>query len=168
MSEHPAQPYMTVNVIPPEYTRDEITKMDLSVVSPIYYPYLIFHMQAVFKRIGKPKTVEQVLAVDLSRKIALKADSLPLTNQHSVNQHTVIPQEIPDQLGYKMAKRKFLHILMRKMLFFIAPSFYVQEYIKAFKIYWIVKNSQQQYFLVNSLTGETEHFNPDQELENAS
>ena len=166
LAEPSSQENVSVKVIPPEYSEQEVQGKGLDIVSPIYYPYLIFQLQAIFRRFGQPKKISHIFAVDLSRNIALKADSFPAPEKRSAPKEHIIPQELPDELGYKMAKRKFLHILMRKMLFFKAPEFHVLDHLKAYKVFWMARNAQAEFFIINSLTGETEVIDRHQAVEN--
>ena len=146
-----------INVVVPQVTRESLDLGDDVVLNALFYPYFVFHLEAKLKRaLGKPKEIDDILAVDLSRGVAARADSFPEVEPMDVSPLAIVPDAVNYAQALKVAKRRFLQFIMRKHLILLAPEIAPLKEGYLYKIFWLIEHADKQKYLVDSLSGNAE------------
>ncbi|MGM0688198.1 MAG: hypothetical protein ACQESO_01295 [Bacillota bacterium] len=146
---------ISIAVIAPQVTRETLNLKDDDYLGALFYPFVVYHMEAELKRLlGKSKLIDDILAVDLSRGVAARADSIPETEQWEVSPQAIVPSLINDAQALKVVRRRFLKFLMRKHLILLVPDMYPIEQVSAHKIIWVGSKQGSGKYLIDSLSGK--------------
>lgn len=148
---------ISIQVIPPQVTRETLALNDDDYLGALFYPYLVYHLEAKLKRLlGSPKIVEDILAVDLSRGVAARADSIPETERWDVSSQALVPRRINDAEAYRVAKKRFLQFIMRKHLILLVPDYDTVTEVFVHKVFWLGSKPDSGKYLIDSLSGKYE------------
>ena len=124
-----------------------------TVLETILYPLAFYKARVAVRRIiGKPRTFEAWVMVDLFRAKGYLADSLPETVEA---QGVTIPSRLDDQAAAKLARRTLLYYVLRRYRVGLAPDIEILETHKIYKIIWLTLDSGKK-IIVDSVTGDTE------------
>jgi hypothetical protein len=95
---------------------------------------------------------EFVVSVDRSRRLAVRADTVPETTERAVEDVLVIPPEIDDEQADAIARKSVFQWTLRRYSLNHAPTTESDDPIEAHKLFWIVERDGRDV-IVDSVRG---------------
>lgn len=143
----------TIAVVEPTIHRDEVGPTD-ERVGAIAYPYRVANARI---RINRPlltdREDEYVISVDRCRRLAIRADTVPTTDQRTVVDVLVLPSELTDEAADEKARDAAFRWTRQQFTLWNTPTVDLQQTIDAYKLFWLTETSEGTV-LIDSVRGD--------------
>ena len=145
-----------LNVVAPSVDREAVTSNgDVGVVA---YPYRFYEGSATISRsIVSDRTEDYVVAIDRSRRLTLRADTVPETESLQFENVLVIPKEITDTECREMAEQAVFEWTMRSSLLHSNPAIELDAPLDVYKLFWLAERESGDV-IVDSVDGTERAF----------
>ncbi|NHX35177.1 MULTISPECIES: hypothetical protein [Halolamina] len=143
-------------VIEPGISRDSVESDGR--VGAVAYPFRVYEAEIEVDRpLLAPRTDRRVISVDRSRRLAVRADTLPEVEERHVKDVLVLPGELsPDQADEKAREAAFQWTL-RGSILADAPEIEFANVVEAYKLFWLADRPGGDV-IVDSVRGEERPF----------
>ncbi|CQH53748.1 uncharacterized protein HHUB_2001 [Halobacterium hubeiense] len=142
----------TLDVVEPAIERESVESAGR--VGAVAYPYLVYRATATIpRRFLDDRETEYVVSLDRSRRLALRADEHPETEQRTVEDVLVLPAEVSREQAREMARDAVFEWTLRSRSLGGAPDIDLAESVAAHKLFWIADREDGDV-LVDSVTGD--------------
>lgn len=143
----------TLAVIAPTIPREEVAAAD-ERVGAIAYPYRVTNARVCIERpLLAAREEEYVVSVDRCRRLAIRADVVPSTEQRTIADVLVLPSELTDDAADEKARDAAFRWTLRRFALWNTPAVDLQRTIDAYKLFWLVETSSDTV-LVDSVRGD--------------
>lgn len=123
-------------------------------VGAVAYPFRVYEAEIEVDRpLLAPRMDRRVISVDRSRRLAVRADTLPAVEERRVEDVLVLPGELsPDQADEKAREAAFQWTL-RSSILADAPDIEFARVVDAYKLFWLAERPGGDV-IVDSVRGE--------------
>lgn len=141
----------TLDVVAPAIEREEVESAGR--VGAVAYPYLVYRATAtVPRRFLDDRESEYVVSLDRSRRLALRADEHPETEERTVEDVLVLPAEVSREQAREMARDAVFKWTLRSHSLGSAPDIDLAGPVAAHKLFWLAERPDRDV-VVDSVTG---------------
>lgn len=125
-------------VIEPAVSRDSVDAD--GCVGAVAYPFRVYEAEIEVDRpLLAPRAERRVISVDRSRRLAVRADTVPDVEERRVEDVLVLPGELsPDQADEKARDAAFKWTL-RSSILADAPDIEFARVVDAYKLFWLAE-----------------------------
>ncbi|NKE34774.1 hypothetical protein GWG54_02885 [Natronococcus sp. JC468] len=128
-------------VISPTVARGDVDS--IGRVGAVAYPYRIYDAVATVDRpLIADREIEYVVSVDRSRRLAVRADTVPETTDRTVDDVLVIPSELSDDQSREKAEDAVFNWTLRKVAVSSTPDVRFERSVDAYKLYWLASRPE--------------------------
>jgi hypothetical protein len=141
-----------LTVIPPAVDRGEVDSAGR--VGAVAYPYRIVDARVEMERpFVSDRTDEFVASVDRSRRLTVRADTVPETTVRTVEDVLVLPAEVTTERADRMARKSVFRWTLRRYSLNEPPNIRFARTRDAYKLFWLAERPDGDV-IVDSVRGE--------------
>lgn len=145
-----------LSVIPPAIARGEVES--IGAVGAVAYPYRIYEVRvAIPRRFLGNRHEEYVVGVDCTRRLAVRADTLPDPESRTVEGVLVIPAELADEEADEKAREAVFRWCLRRFSMGDPPDIEIERTVDAHKLFWLAEQPNGDV-IVDSVRGSEQPF----------
>ncbi|ADJ16120.1 hypothetical protein [Halalkalicoccus jeotgali] len=127
-----------LSVIPPAIAREEVDSG--GAVGAVAYPYRIYEMSVtVPRRFFGGRTEAYVVGVDRTRRLAVRADTVPDPETRPVEDVLVVPAELSPSAADEKAREAVFGWCLRRFSMGNAPEISIESVVEADKLFWLAE-----------------------------
>ncbi|QFU81358.1 hypothetical protein [Natronorubrum aibiense] len=140
-----------LSVITPSVERDDVDSNGR--VGAVAYPYRVYDATATVERpLIADRDISYVVTVDRSRRLAVRADTVPETTTRTLDDVLVIPSELSDVETREKAEDAVFTWTLRTVAVSSTPAVSLERAVDAYKLFWIASRSDGDV-IVDSVRG---------------
>lgn len=125
-------------VIPPAIPREDVESAGR--VGAIAYPYRIYEAAVTIERpLVADRTDQFVASVDLSRRLTVRADTVPEPVTETLDDVLVIPAELTADEAHDRARKSVFQWALRKYSLNKPPEIELSEPVETYKLFWLAE-----------------------------
>ncbi|MFC4450303.1 hypothetical protein [Halorussus aquaticus] len=139
-------------VIPPEVAREEVQSSGR--VGAVAYPYRVYETEVEVDRpLLSPRRDRRVVSVDCSRRLALRADTVPEFETRTVEDALVLPSELSPEQADEKAREAAFKWTLRTSILADVPDVEFARVADAYKLFWLAERPDGDV-IIDSLDGD--------------
>ncbi|UPV74037.1 hypothetical protein M0R89_16045 [Halorussus limi] len=125
-------------VIRPAIARDEVDSSGR--VGAVAYPYRVYEAEVEVDRpLMSPRRDRRVISVDCSRRLSLRADTVPEFETRTVEDALVLPSELSPEQADEKARDAAFKWTLRTSILGDVPEVELARTVDAYKLFWLVE-----------------------------
>lgn len=142
----------SLSVIPPSIDREDVESTGR--VGAVAYPYRVYEATVTVGRKFLPEQeVTYVASVDRSRRLVVRADTMPDVETRDVEDVLVLPAELPEDVCHERARETVFQWTTRKFALGSAPDIDFERSVDAYKLFWLAERPDGDV-IVDSVDGQ--------------
>ena len=139
-------------VIEPELPRDSVDSEGR--VGAVAYPYRVYEAEIEVDRpLLAPRQDRRVISVDRSRRLAVRADTVPEVADRRVEDVLVLPGELSPAQADEKAREAAFQWTLRGSILADAPEIEFARVVDAYKLFWLAERPAGDV-IIDSVRGE--------------
>jgi hypothetical protein len=143
-------------VIEPSVPRESVESAGR--VGAVAYPFRVYEAEIEVDRpLLAPRRERRVISVDRSRRLAVRADTVPETEDRRVEDVLVLPGELSPALADEKAEEAAFQWTLRRSILADAPEIEFERVVDAYKLFWLAERPDGDV-LIDSVRGEERPF----------
>lgn len=147
---------MDLPVIEPGVPRESIDSSGR--VGAVAYPFRVYEVSIeVARPLLAPRTDRRIISVDRSRRLAVRADTVPDIDEREVEDVLVLPGELSPEQADEKAREAAFQWTLRSSILADAPDIEFDRVVDAYKLFWLGERSDGDV-IVDSVRGEERPF----------
>ena len=159
-ADHPLvgnrQESVELPVIEPSAPRESVESAGR--VGAVAYPFRVYEAEIEVDRpLLAPRRERRVISVDRSRRLAVRADTVPETEDRRVEDVLVLPGELSPALADEKAEEAAFQWTLRRSILADAPEIEFERVVDAYKLFWLAERPDGDV-LIDSVRGEERPF----------
>ncbi|MFC7080408.1 hypothetical protein [Halorussus caseinilyticus] len=125
-------------VFPPAIVREEVESTGR--VGAVAYPYRVYETEVEVDRpLLSPRRDRRVVSVDCSRRLALRADTVPEFETRTVEDALVLPSELSPEQADEKARDAVFKWTLRTSILGDVPDVEFARVADAYKLFWLAE-----------------------------
>ncbi|QKY21081.1 hypothetical protein B4589_012110 [Halolamina sp. CBA1230] len=125
-------------VIEPSVARESVDSSGR--VGAVAYPFRVYETEIEVDRpLFAPRKDRRVISVDRSRRLAVRADTLPEVAEKRVEDVLVLPGELSPEQADEKAEEAAFQWTLRGSILAEAPEIEFEEVVDAYKLFWLAE-----------------------------
>lgn len=125
-------------VVPPAIPREEVESTGR--VGAVAYPYRVYEATVTVERpLLAPRTDRRIVSVDRSRRLALRADSVPELESRTVGDALVLPAELSSEEATEKARNAVFKWTLRTSVLSDVPEVEFDRVMDTYKLFWLAE-----------------------------
>ncbi|NEU57207.1 hypothetical protein [Halorussus sp. MSC15.2] len=144
-------------VFPPAIAREEVQSSGR--VGAVAYPYRVYEAEVEVDRpLLSPRRDRRVVSVDCSRRLALRADTVPEFETRTVEDALVLPSELSPEQADEKARDAAFRWTLRTSILADVPDVEFARVADAYKLFWLAERPDGDV-IIDSLDGSERQLN---------
>lgn len=128
----------TLPVVPPAIPRAEVESSGR--VGAVAYPFRVYEARVELERpLLSAREDRFVAGVDRSRRLVVRADTLPDVEERTVADALVLPSELSDEQAREKAREAVFRWTLRRYSPARAPEIAFERTVDAYRLFWIAQ-----------------------------
>lgn len=129
----------TLPIIEPTIRRDEVGVAG-ERIGAVAYPYRVADAHVHIERpLLAARHEEYVVSVDRCRRLAIRADVVPNTEQRTIEDVLVLPSKLTNGAADKKARDAAFKWTLRRFALRTTPTVELRRTVDAYKLFWLVE-----------------------------
>jgi len=139
-------------VIRPAIAREEVSSSGR--VGVVAYPYRVYEAEvSVDRPFMTPRRDRRVVSVDCSRRLSLRADTVPDFESRTVADALVLPSELSPEQADEKARDAVFKWTLRTSILGDVPEVEFAQTVDAYKLFWLAERPDGDVIL-DSVNGD--------------
>ncbi len=123
-------------------------------VGAVAYPFRVYEVEIEVDRpLLAPRKDRRVISVDRSRRLAVRADTVPEVQEQRVEDVLVLPGELSPEQADEKAREAAFQWTLRGSILADAPEIEFSAVVDAYKLFWLAERPGGDV-IVDSVRGE--------------
>ncbi|GAB7094193.1 hypothetical protein JCM30237_13450 [Halolamina litorea] len=147
---------VSLPVIEPSVPRSSVDSAGR--VGAVAYPVRVYEAEITVDRpLLSPRTDRSVISVDRSRRLAVRADTVPETTERRIEDVLVLPAELSPAQADEKAEEAAFKWTLRGSILADAPEIEFSRVVDAYKLFWLADRPDGDA-IVDSVSGDERPF----------